>query len=232
MKKESLIKYYFLYRVQIFTAAVALASLFLIIFVIYPQTANLLSNQQKIGELRSKHQFLETKVTALESFDEAELSRKVGYVLATFPQDKDLARILTLLKQLAAQSGFTITEIVFSNTSSNKLGNLDTYGVKLDIKGPRIMLSSLLNNLENSPRLVRINSIEVSLSQTSQSTDTALVLEVIYSQQSQEASGIDSPLPELTQKDEELIARLAKINEVVSSFDIQSIPRGKTNPFE
>lgn len=231
MKKETLSRYYLTYRVQIFTVVVALSSLFLIIFVIYPQTVKLLSNQKRIGELSSKSKFLENKVSALENFDEAELSQKVGYVLTTFPQEKDLGNTLSILKLLTEQSGFSINAITFGS-AGGKLGNLDTYGVKIEIKGPKIMLSSLLNNLENSPRLLRVSNIEVSSSQTSQSSDTGLVLDVIYSSSLGGSSSVDAPLSDITPKDEELIAKLAKMNRTISGFDLESIPRGKSNPFE
>ena len=46
MKKEDLIKFYTAYRAYIFPAGVALASIFLILFVIYPQTVKLFNNQK------------------------------------------------------------------------------------------------------------------------------------------------------------------------------------------
>ena len=232
MKKENLIKFYSNHRLYIFPVIVALSSLFLIIFVIYPQTLKLINNQRAIGDLMNKSRFLETKVAALESYDEKDLSRKVGFALATLPADKDFVNALGLLQQLAARSGFSINSISFGSTAS-KLGDSDSFKVNLEIRGAKSSFRTLINNLESSRRLMRISSIDISSSQTSQALDVALAAEVLYSQLPQSFGGVDSPLPELSQKDEQLVAKLARLEETVSSPSAtQSLPRGKSNPFE
>lgn len=230
MKKETIIKFYSNYRLYIFPAIVALSSLFLILFVIYPQTVKLINNQQTIGDLINKSKLIENKVVALESYDEEDLSRKVGFALVTLPADKDLVSILGLLPQLIVQSGFTIESISFGNTA-NKLGNSDSVEIKLEIRGAKIMFQTLLSNLENSPRLIRVNTIDIS-AQSSQNMNAAVVVEVLYSLLPQNFGGTDSPLPELSQKDEQLLVRLARTSETVATFSAIESPRGKSNPFD
>lgn len=232
MKKENLIKFYSNHRSYIFPAIVTLSSLFLIIFVIYPQTIKLINNQRAIGDLMNKSRFLETKVSALEGYDEEELSRKVGFALVTLPADKDFGNALGLLQQLIVQSGFSIDSISFGS-AVGKLGNSDSFEVKLQIRGAKSSFQTLLNNLENSRRLMRISSMDISSNQTTQILDVALVAEILYSQLPKSFGGIDSPLPQLSQKDEELISKLARTSErVLSPSAVQSLPRGKSNPFE
>lgn len=232
MKRENLTRFYLIHRSRIFPVIVALSSLFLIVFVIYPQTTKLIDNQKAIGDLINKSKFLETKVVALEGYDGEDLSRKLGFVLTTLPADKDFGNILGLLQQLTARFGFSIDSITFSNRA-NKLENLGGLQVKLDIRGTKAMFPTLLNNLENSPRLVRINSIDIPSQQSSQAFQVSLEVEALYSQLPQNFGGVDSPLPQLSQKDEELIARLEKSGETISSSSsAQLSPKGKSNPFE
>ncbi|MDO8576939.1 MAG: type 4a pilus biogenesis protein PilO [Candidatus Daviesbacteria bacterium] len=232
MKKDDLLKIYLKYKTYVFSVAVVLSSLFLILFVIYPQTIKLINNQTALGELVNKSKFLETKVSALERYDEVDLSRKVGFALATLPTERDFGNVLGLLQQLTGESGFNINSISFSNTTG-KSGNSSSFQVKLEIQGSKVMLPVLLNNLENSPRLVRINSIDVASNQTTQALDVALAIEVLYSPLPKNFGSSDSPLPELSKKDEELIVKLAKLNEIVSSsVSAQLAPRGRSNPFE
>lgn len=231
MKKETIAKFYSNYKLYIFPAVVALSNLFLIVFVIYPQTMKLINSQAAIGDLTAKSELLETKVAALESYDEADLSRKVGFVLATLPTDKDYGNVLGLLQQLTSEFGFSINAISFSNTA-NKLGNSDSFGVKLGIKGAKVMFQPLLDSLENSRRLFRLNSIDVSSDSISQILEASLAIEVLYVSQSQNYGSMDSALPELSQEDEELIARLARLGGTVSSSSAMESPRGKANPFE
>lgn len=232
MKKETIVKFYSKYRTYIFPAMIILSSLFLIIFVIYPQTVKLLANQEATTNLINKSKILETKVSALESFNEEDLSRKVGYALGVYPTDKDFGNVLGLLQQSVSQSGFSIDSISLGR-SAGKVANSESFEVKLETKGPKVLFQTLLDNLENSPRLVRINSIDTSLSQVSQAVGASLAIEFLYADAPKSFGPIDAPLPEITQKDEELITTLARISATIPNASITpSSPRGKANPFE
>ncbi len=240
MKKETITKFYFRYskfyfryRLYIFPAIVALSSLFLIIFALYPQTAKLIENQRVAGDLTNKSKFLATKVTALESYSAEDLSRKVGIALDAFPADQDYGNVLGLLQGVAAQSGFTISSITFGNTPS-KLGNASSFTIRLEIKGLRSLFQSFLTNLENSPRIMRVSSVDISFTQASETFDGAMGLEVLYSPAPQTFGTVDSPLPSLSQKEEELLVTLSSSRTAltVSPSVAQPSQGGKANPFE
>lgn len=227
MKKE-INKFYSEYKLYIFPAVVTLSSLFLIIFAIYPQTVKLIENQKTATELINRSKFLDIKVTALEGYDEKDLERKVGLVLNTLPAEKDYGNVLTLLSQLVLQSGFSISSITIGN-SAGKVGSAESLEVKMDITGPRVLLQTLLDNLDSSSRLVRVKSIDVSSSQGSISV--SLAVQVLYAGSPKDYGTIDSSLPELNQNDEGLISTLERLNKPVLESDVES-PRGKANPFE
>ncbi len=231
--KKDIVKFYSEYRIYIFPAIVALSSLFLIVFAIYPQTMQLIDGQKTASELVNRSKFLDIKVAALESYDERDLSRKVGFVLNSLPAEKDYGNILTLLQQIVLQSGFSMTSVSVGN-SAGKVGNVDSFEVKLDLKGSQILLQTLLNNFDSSPRLVRIKSIDVSSNQSQQNIEVSLALQILYSALPQNFGKTDSPLPELDQKDEELISTLERSSGAMQglSGDSSGGPRGKANPFD
>ncbi|MDO8573987.1 MAG: type 4a pilus biogenesis protein PilO [Candidatus Daviesbacteria bacterium] len=229
MKKE-IIKFYSDYKLYIFPAIVALSSLFLIIFAIYPQTVKLIEGQKTASDLINRSKFLDIKVVALESYDGTDLANKVGFVLNALPAEKDYGNILTLLSQLVSQSGFSIASINVGN-SSGKVGNLDTFEVKLDIIGVQALLQTLLSNIESSPRLIRVKSIDVSSNQGKGNIAVSLALQVLYAALPQNFGAPDSPLPQLSQSDESLISTLEK-SSAGTQITSGSSPRGKSNPFE
>lgn len=236
MKKENLLRYYQIYKMYIFPAVVALSSLFLIIFVIYPQTAKLISNQTKISDLTGKLELLETKVSALESYDEKDLSKKLELALAVFPAEKDLGRVFSLLQETVLRSGFTVTGMSLSG-NSQKTENTDSLGVKLEMSGDRALFQTLLRNLENTSSLIRVKSIDVVSARSVTGLDVLLLVDVLYSVLPQDFGKIDSPLPSLSQKDEELLVNLVKVSARPSLFasgssTLQFSQRGKANPFE
>lgn len=231
MKKDTIIKFYSDFKLYIFPAIVSLSSLFLIVFAIYPQTVKLINNQKSADNLISKSKFLETKVTALESINEQDLSQKVAFALASLPSEKDFGNIFELLQQIVSGSGFSISSITLSSGGS-KMSSADSYEVKLEIKGTKVMFPILLSNLENSSRLVRINNIDLASRQVAEGLDASLVLEVLYAPVPTNFGTADSPLPELSQTDEELLAKLSAGRSVTQTGDQSLSPRGKSNPFE
>lgn len=233
MKIESLMKFYQTYRFYIFPVGVLLSSLVLIVFVIYPTSAKLISGTAVMGDIMNKSNFLETKVMALESYDEVDLSRKVGLALEVYPADRDFGNILGLLQNISANSGFSVSSI--SLGSSGNAGNAENYGVKLDVKGVKTLVPALINNIENSPRLMKINRMSISILAASGTVEVSLDLGVLYSKLPQSFGAANSPLPELSQKDQDVLASLAGVTiKALGSISqpILSSPRGKANPFE
>lgn len=231
MKKEEILKFYNNFRIYIFPAVVAIASLFLIVFAIYPQTIKLIDNQQSAEGLVSKSKFMENKVSALEGFDEEDLAQKVRLALASLPADKDFGNILGLLQQLITESGFDVISISLGNTGG-RIGSTESYELRLEIQGEKSGLSTLISNIENSPRLIRLNSITTSSNQASQKMDVSLAVGALYSKVPQSFGSADSPLPQITQQDEELISKLSGVGSITTPGSTDFSPRGKPNPFE
>lgn len=231
MKKETITKFYLTYRFYIFPVIVVLLSLFLVIFAIYPQTVRLIDDQKKTGELLNRSNLLTVKVQALENYNGEDLSQKVKIALTALPTDKDFANILGVLQQLTSQSGFTVTSITLGNTSS-KVGNVDSYDVKIDMKGAKVLLPVLLSSLEKSPRLVRVKGMDLLIDNASQGVNLSLSLGVLYASAPQNFGTPDSPLPSLSQQDEATINSLVQIPQKVSTTSAVVSQRGKANPFE
>lgn len=232
MKKETVAKFYQKYRLYIFPAIVALSSLFLIVFAIYPQTVKMITSQQTAGNLMNKSKFLDAKVSALESYNEEDLTRKVKLSLASLPAEKDFGNVIELLQHLVGQAGFSVAGITLGS-SANKLANSESFEIRLEIKGNKALLPFLLDSLEKSPRLMRISNIDASSNQNSGTLDAALGMEVLYSGLPQSFGSIDSPLPEFNQEDEELIVTLARsVGSISPSSTVSAGPRGREDPFK
>lgn len=235
MKKETLLIFYRNYKPHVFSAIVAFSSLILIIFVIYPQTAKLITGQKAEREIANKSKFLESKVQALEGYDSEDLNQKVNFALGAYPTEKDFVFEIGLLQNLVSQSGFSITSMTLG--SSSQAGtNFQSYSIKLEVIGPQTLLQVLLNNIERSSRLMKVGSIETAIGRDIQQTGISLIIDVYYSSAPTAFGSIDSPLPSLSEKDQEVIAKLAKAGAGAAPANLLLTaplgPRGKLNPFE
>lgn len=232
MKKETILKFYQNYRLYIFPLITALSSLILIIFVIYPQTMNLITNHSLEKEILNKSTFLEAKAQALEDLDSEDLTQKVDLALSAYPTDKDFGAAFGGLQNLIAKIGFSITSISLGS-SSQMSGDAQSYGLKLDILGPNSQLPLLLDHIDNFPRLMRVGSFETSVGSGSEGATISVNVSVLYSPAPEGFGSVDSPLPELSDQDEEVLARLARVGALPQLPAItQPGARGKPNPFE
>lgn len=233
MKKEAIIKFYTTYRIFIFPAIVALSSLILIVSVIIPQFLALLTNQKNASDLLARSKSLEVKAQTLETFDSSDLERKLNYALSSLPEDKDFATVLGLIQNLAVQSGFSVTSISLGSSAA-KLANAQSYSIRLDVVGAKSLLDILFSNLEGSTRLMKVSNIDLTNSPNQQAVNASITLDILYSPLPTNFGSIDSPLPEVSDKDEQLISKLAKSTapSLSSPTNISLPPRGRANPFE
>lgn len=232
MRKEELLKFYDKFKLYIFPAVVALSSMVLIILIIYPQTAKLLSNQKKALEISQKAKFLEDKAEKLESYNADDLNFKVNYVLGAYPVDKDYVTALKILQNIVAQSGFSIVSLSLGSSGINN-EQAQSFSLKLDVLGPSSQLPTFLGNIEGSYRLMRVSSMETSSGKDAVLT-VALSIEVLYSAPPGGFGSVDSPLPQLSEEEEKILSKLATVGRAISQEQSASqlAPRGKPNPFE
>lgn len=235
MRKETILKFYLKFRIYIFPIVVVLSSLILITLVIYPQIVKLINNQKVQTDLSAKSKFLEAKASTLENLDQEDLLKKVGYALNAYPPEPDFINALGILQQVASQNGFSITTLSVNSGSSTS--GIQKYRIKLDAIGPNSLLSNFITSIESSKRIMKLGSIEISAGKDSNSVNIGLDIEVLYAQEPSSFGGVDSPLPQLSKRDEELISTLAAFNPTSSSQPTPtqvtpSSSRGKANPFE
>lgn len=234
MKKEIFSKFYTKFRLYIFPSVVALSSLILIIFVIYPQLVKLIDNQKVQGDLLKKSKFLEAKASVLENLDEKDLETKLGYVLNAYPSEPDFVNVLAILQAISNQNGFTITTLSV-NPGAGSSG-IQKYTIKLDAVGGRSLLPRFITSIESSKRVMKLGSVEISPGRDAASVSVSLGVEVLYAQEPSSFGGVDSPLPEISQKDEALISTLASFNNSNPTIPSQTAgsfsPRGKADPFQ
>lgn len=233
MKKEELLKFYEKFKLFIFPAVVLLMSLLLIMLVIYPQVMKFLENQKQVAQLKEKSEILESKAKELESYDPKDLSLKVNSALSSYPTDKDYVNSLRILQTIVAQSQFVVASMTLSGGSEDTGAKAQSYNMKLDVIGPMANLPKLLSNIENSYRLMRVVSLDTSAGKDLL-TNASLTVNILYADAPKGYGSADSPLPKFTEKEQEILSRLAAIGDIVIPQEqgVQLGPRGKTNPFQ
>jgi len=230
MKKAAILKFYQTYKLYIFPAVVALSNLILIAFVIYPQIIKLIGSHKIAGEIFIRSRVLAVKAQTLADYDPNDLKGKLNFALSAYPTDKDFLYTMGLLQQIAAQLGFSVISMNLGTAPIKSSGQ--AYNLKLELLGTTNLLPSLLNKIENSARLMRVSSVEVQTGIETQGAAIILNLDVLYAAPPAGFGTIDSPLPQLSEQDEEVIVKLTRVGAISPPIPTQLGPRGKVNPFE
>lgn len=230
MSKESLAKFYQKYKLLIFPSVVAFSCLILIIFVLIPQIGVFLKNSGVQQELGTRSDFLDSKVVALENLNEPELLSRVSYVLTSLPREKDFAETIALLQKIAGDHGYVIASLTFG-AGEGKAGGGQSFGVRMEVVGSEALLGSLLSNIEGSPRLLRVASMEVSSGKEVDIVSVNLALEALFAPMPAALGSIDTPLPEISAGEEQLLSKLSS-TVLPQPPPLSPTQIGKTDPFE
>lgn len=234
MKKESLQKFYQTYRLYIFPSVVGFCCLILIGFIIMPQLLKLLDLQKNEQQSLKRSGILEAKAAELVNFDPEDIQKKVQIALNVLPSDKDYIGALALVQSIAEQNSFIADSLSLSETSGGG-GSKESYIIRANITGPKILFLSLIKSLENSIRVMRVQSIEMTPAKEASAISAVIAIEVLYSTAQGVSGSADSPVLKLTAIEEQLINKLGTLlPATISTGNIATGGgvRGKQNPFQ
>ena len=233
MKNYAILLFYQKYKLILFPLAMISSSIILIFFVIIPQVNRLLDTNRNIGELNKKNAFLETKAQELEVLDAEDLQEKLNLALVALPQETDFANLIGVILNLTSQSQFSLLSFQTDKVDPQAGSKSSAYGVKLGLSGPKETLETLLSDIEKNSRVMKVTSVEYTAVRADEPIDVNLGIEMYYSPIPSSLGAVDTPLPKLSEKDETIIATLARNVQpaLVSQISVGG-PRGKANPFE
>lgn len=233
--KQTLQTFYQKYKIMLFPIVVAVASLSLIVLVIYPQIVKLITNQQAYNDVLQRSKLLEVKASELESLDENQLRSNLDVALVALPTDQDLGGIIGVINKVVGDSGFSTVSLSVGQPSDSKsIGS--QFGLKVEVSGLKESLDRLLNNIESSARVMKVSGVEMSAGKTG-GISVVISIDVYYQPLPNTIGGVEAPLPKLSNEEQAIIAKLASTipasSVSTSSQTPQTLgPRGKSNPFE
>lgn len=213
------------YKVFIYPLVVGIASLIIIIFVITPQLLGFLTGRDELKQKKDRINILAVKAKELENFDQQEYTNELLNAFYYLPSSKDFGNIIGVFRELTASAGMSLTSLHPSTGSQT-----DAYTVRAEVVGPATSLGDLIEKIESSPRVMKLESVDTSTS-TSGLLNATLTVFVYYAPPPQSLGSVDSPLPVLTEANLALLRSLS-LPAGQSSGETIVIPSGKSNPFE
>lgn len=237
MKLEIITNYYTSYKLIIFPFLVAVAGIFTIYLVIYPQISGYLKGIDEISRMQDRVVRLSTKAASLETLDTSGLTGKLDTALDALPADRDLANLLGAIQNLASENGVVLVAVALGQVVSDKQAKFNPFTVRLEVGGSKDAFKNFINNIEKAPRVMRVSSLELSPAKASDSASASTVIEVYFAPTPKEIGAVDAPLPTISAQEEETLAKLVRetpvqVTQPTTETPAVSVPKGKANPFQ
>lgn len=232
MSKEVL-KLYEQYRFIIFPVLTAMVGLVLITLIVVPQTLSFVSNQEALKKSLENLSFLEQKAATLGVLNGDDLKKSTEIMVTVLPDDKDYSRILGQVQSITQANGFSIASFQvgtpFTDTSTGALG----FSIKVEVVGQKENFRNLLNGIENSNQVLKLSGIEISDQSDLARLESVLSIDAYYAPLPKAIGSLQSPLPELTSDDIDILTKYSKlVSTRTSTATFSASPKGKLNPFE
>lgn len=223
---------YFKYQILLKPILLSLASIIVLSLVIIPQLLSYLDVGNNINSLQNKIGIYEAKAQELDKIDPDLALKSLQTVFLALPKDKEIPQGFLVLQSLISQSGLALdsTKLVDSTTNSG------SFRISISVTGTLESLRSLLINLQNSPRVLRIDGIEAQSLKRGLEMQATIILTMFYDS-TQVSTAPDQPLAQLDQKDQTLLDGLkrsiSKLGDLgAPSATRSAVPLGKSDPFE
>jgi Tfp pilus assembly protein PilO len=247
---EELKTKYLAYKHIILPIMVGVSSLIIVLLVLIPQISSYLQINGTIADNTQKLGVLQAKAQDLSSIDEQAYQKNLQTVYQLLPTDKSIPEILIVLQTLLNRSGLSLENIkltISNDETSTKTKKKQELPVSISVRGAKSSLQRFLTDLQNSPRLMRVDSISATSSKGTTAVeiiDADIMIEAYYEPPVTSIGAVDQPLPKLTQEEQKLLQSLGSrliinTNTPVGSTSAVPIgsssafPRtGRTNPFE
>lgn len=213
------------YKLFIYPMIVALASFCLIFFLIVPQLKDFLVGQGDLDQAKTRLSSLDVKAKELESINNSDLNHDLLLALYALPVEKDFSILVGILKELASQSGVNLLSLHLGSSQDP-----NEFIIKADLIGSSSALGTLLNNIEKTPRVMKVRSVESAASGVGNTISATVAVTVFFSPAPKSLGAIDSSLPKLSDKDQVILTGLSRSN-VTSAVPVLA-PAGKADPFQ
>lgn len=210
------------YRFVLLPLAACLIIVVTTIVFASPKLKTIAEIKQRLPEEKEKLSRLTKKAAQLESLDERELEKKVTMSEKALPSKKTVSGILSVFSSLAEE-----TDVFFVDfeVSPGKFlpGEFEVVLFEATFKGPREEVKTLLEKMRQVLPVVKVVGFEI------KGEEATLSVESYFSPLPESLGKIDTPLPEISQKEEKIYQKIAQFK--IIEKELPSVPGGKENPF-
>ncbi|GEM_PF-5161970 len=222
------------HKAKLFGLLVVAGVLFLIIVVVLPTIEGIFQAKANTYDLKNQLSLLSGKETLLKKTDGSKLTLQAQKLNEAIPSVINLPLILATLQKTAAESGVTIGEFsIATNVAAvtlipvDKADKLSSFQFKVNISGSFDNIERFVEKLGSVTPLLRVVSLEFSQEKSS------IALGFYFQAPAKKAKIDDTPLAQLTDKQNKALEKVFELEPPVIEESIQSSSssESRTTPF-
>ncbi len=200
-------------------ASLIIIAVLTIVFV-KPKLMNALQQRQANILAKSNLKQLIQKTQALEAIDENEIKNKVRLIEDIFPSLRPVLELINSLEILSKEENVPFEGIELKPGKIDeavKTSGKQSFDISYELSGNLAKISSLINRLETTPPLMKIEKIDLKVDDRKESTlasllSAGLTVKVFYQAMPETIGSVDSVLPIITDEEVEILKKLANFH--------------------
>lgn len=235
LKEISKNEYFIRYKPFILPVVSSVTCVLLLLFVIIPQSLKIKTNRKNLNDIQTKVKFYKQKTATLKQIEPQLYNDNLTAALLALPDDRDIPGIIGQVQTLLLQIGLSLDGITFSNPAAS--GNaVSNYQVHVQTTGGIEQIKSFISKMQESSRLVRLTQVDLtSFGASGEKIQANTEFTTFYQPLPQIATNLDQQVPELSEKDKQLLAKLKNSLSQISPLIQSQEPAGglvsKNDPF-
>ncbi len=207
LKKLTKNEFFIKYKTAIIPIFSILISLLLIFLITVPQTIKYLEDLKKLSELKNQTDFFQNKAKTLSSISKSLYQTNLETTLIALPPDQDIPGTMFYISNILSKNGLTLQSMTFSN-KPNISSNVSDYQIRIEVIGELTKIKNLVTDLKNSPRILKLNRIELISGSNAAEIHADMDLTTFFQPLPKTIGAVDQPVTALSDQEEQDLQKL------------------------
>ncbi len=228
--KNEIYQKYEVFILPIFSVTI---SLLLLLFVILPQFQRFFSGNRLVTEANQKYDSLNKKVGTLENINTTVYQNNINTSLIALPADQDIPGAISQIIFILSSSKLQLNSIAITNTL-NPLGDgaITDYQVRIEASGDTIGLKNFISKIKESPRLMKVNGIDIVQERLTGKIQVVVTIQVYYQSLPSSIGDVEQPISPPSDKEVQILQQIESFSKKTPAVNTSSSTKGKSDPFQ
>lgn len=208
-------------------------SILVLAFVVVPNALKIPQTGDDIDTANSQIATLETKIRDLDAIDVDQYQGYIDTAYSAIPSDQNLPELFGQLLFFLKSNNLEMTDISFPPPKQGTGFSVTNLTINMGIQGTGADTIAFINSLKNSPRVVKVDNIQMTVGKDGSTLQTTMEIITYFQNNLSLTPNLTQPVKSLSASDKKILDTIQGYIDAFPKVDQGSNgPVGKTNPFQ